>query len=99
MLIFLALDVSPFLLSDPFDSASLVYPPLLASLDPSIWSFPMAWLTAIRTKNNFNTQKNFLNFPGGTVDRNPPANAGDMGLIPGPGRFHMPWSKPMCHNY
>ena len=23
--------------------------------------------------------------PGGTVDKNPPANAGDMGLIPGPG--------------
>ena len=25
-------------------------------------------------------------FPGGAVDRNPLANAGDMGLIPGPGR-------------
>ena len=73
---------------DPFDSASLVYPSLPASLDPSMCSFPMAWLTAIRTKNNFNTQKNFLGFPGGTVDRNPPANAGDMGLIHGPGRFH-----------
>ena len=23
------------------------------------------------------------------------ANAGDMDSIPGPGRFHMPWSKPM----
>ena len=23
-------------------------------------------------------------FPGGRVDKNPPANAGDMGLIPGP---------------
>ena len=29
-------------------------------------------------------------FPGGTEDKNPPANAGDMGLIPGPGRVHMP---------
>ena len=29
-------------------------------------------------------------FPRGAVDRNPPAKAGDMGLIPGPGRFHMP---------
>ena len=27
-------------------------------------------------------------FLGGTVDRNPPANAGDTGLIPGPGKFH-----------
>ena len=28
-------------------------------------------------------------FPGGPVVKNPPANAGDMGLIPGPGRSHM----------
>ena len=32
-------------------------------------------------------------FPGGTVVKNPPANAGDMGLIPGLGRFHMPQSN------
>ena len=24
---------------------------------------------------------------------NPPANAGDTGSIPGPGRSHMPWSN------
>ena len=30
---------------------------------------------------------NFLNFPGGAVDKNPPANAGDMGLIPGSGKI------------
>ena len=29
-------------------------------------------------------------FPGGSVVKNPPANAGDKGLSPGPGRFHMP---------
>ena len=29
-------------------------------------------------------------FPGGSVVKNPPANAGDMGLISGPGRSHMP---------
>ena len=27
-------------------------------------------------------------FPGDTVDKNPPANAGNAGLIPGPGGFH-----------
>ena len=32
-------------------------------------------------------------FPGGTVDKNWPVNSGDTGLIPGPGRFHMPWSN------
>ena len=30
-------------------------------------------------------------FPGGTVVKNPPANAGDTGSSPGPGRSHMPW--------
>ena len=32
-------------------------------------------------------------FPGGSVVKNPPANAGDTGLIPGPGRFHKLWSN------
>ena len=32
-------------------------------------------------------------FPDGTVGNNPPPNARDMGLIPGPGRFHMPWGN------
>ena len=31
-------------------------------------------------------------FPGGTENKNPPANAGDMGLIPGLGKSHMLWS-------
>ena len=29
------------------------------------------------------------NFPGGPLVKNPPANAGDMDLIPGPGKSHM----------
>ena len=32
-------------------------------------------------------------FPGGTVVKSPPANAGDTGLSPSLGRFHMPWSS------
>ena len=32
-------------------------------------------------------------FPGATVVKNPPANAGDTGSIPGPGRSHMPLSN------
>ena len=35
----------------------------------------------------------FRDFPGGTVVKNPPANAGDMGSRPGPGRSHMPQSN------
>ena len=30
-----------------------------------------------------------LNFPGGAVDKNLPAHAGDTDSIPGPGRVHM----------
>ena len=32
-------------------------------------------------------------FPGGAVVKNPPANGGDTGSIPGPGRSHMPRSN------
>ena len=38
--------------------------------------------------------------PDGPVVKNPPANAGDTGLIPGLGRSHMPGAtKPVYHNY
>ena len=49
-----------------------------------------------------NVKKFVWNFPGGTVVKNPPANAEGMGLIPGLGRSHMPRSnyayQPVCHN-
>ena len=32
-------------------------------------------------------------FPGGAEVKNPPANAGDTGSSPGPGRSHMPRSN------
>ena len=35
-------------------------------------------------------------FPGSSVVKNTPANAGDTGSIPGPGRSHMPWSNQVC---
>ena len=37
-------------------------------------------------------------FPGGTVDKNLPANARDIGSIPGPGRFHMPQATKLTHH-
>ena len=30
-----------------------------------------------------------MDLPGGPVNKNLPANAGETGLIPGPGRIHM----------
>ena len=38
-------------------------------------------------------------FSGGTVDKSLPANVGDLGSIPGLGRFHMRGADtPMLHN-
>ena len=34
-----------------------------------------------------------LGFPGGSMMKNPPANVGDAGLIPGPRRSHIPYSN------
>ena len=52
------------------------------------------FIRVVRPRASFpNILKRFWDFPGGTVDKNPPVNAGDRGLIPGPGRSHMPRSN------
>ena len=39
-------------------------------------------------------------FPGGAVNKNLPANAGNMGSVPGLGGFQCcRAAKPVCHNY
>ena len=38
---------------------------------------------------DMNEENKKQDFPGGSVVKNPPANAGDTSLIPGLGRFHM----------
>ena len=38
-------------------------------------------------------KKDERDFPGGAVVENLPANAGDTGLSPGPGKSHMPRSN------
>ena len=40
--------------------------------------------THICVKNSYK-----WDFPDGTADKNLPANAGDTGSVPGPGKFHM----------
>ena len=39
-----------------------------------------------RLSSNSNSSIRYIGFPGGSVVKNPPANAGDAGLIPGSGR-------------
>ena len=38
------------------------------------------------------SKKDILDFPSSTVDESLLANVGDLGFVPGPGRFHMPWN-------
>ena len=42
---------------------------------------------------NDSLRTSLLDFPGGAVVKNPPANAGDTGSSPGPGGYHMPQSN------
>ena len=46
-------------------------------------------MSAINNNNN-------LDFAGSPLVKTPPANAGNKGLIPGSGRFHMPWGNYTC---
>ena len=43
-------------------------------------------------KKKTQLKRNCQNFSGGSVVGSPPANTGDIGSSPGPGRSHMPWS-------
>ena len=46
-----------------------------------------------RKGNTMTIESRSGDFPGGTVVKNLPANAGDTGSSPGPGRSHMPCSN------
>ena len=59
-------------------------------------SSPGAFCVLLRVSFSCQEQKQEYqlgDFPGGTVFKNLPANAGDTGSIPGPGRSHMLWSN------
>ena len=49
--------------------------------------------TSVRQENKLNTDQGF---PGGSVVKNLPANAGDVVLIPDPGRSHIPACPRVC---
>ena len=48
---------------------------------------------ALKEKKKLLKLSNDQDFPGGAVVKNPPANAGDTGSSPGPGRSHIPRSN------
>ena len=61
------------------------------------WEFticiPCMWTDGHHKSQRFAETDTVGDFPGGLVVKNLPANAGDMGSIPGPGRSHMPQSN------
>ena len=67
---------------------------MTVSCSLSIIPFP-TWKKREREKieKKKKRKKHFAAFPGGAVVKNPPVNAGDTGLSPGPGRSHMPRSN------
>ena len=44
-------------------------------------------------QNGYHQKEHKSDFPGGTVNGSPPASAGDVISITGPGRFHMTWNN------
>ena len=90
------LDVAPCTVFDP-KSSNLFQTGLVALgphvkhhgvpvLEPTHPSFSLFFRLNLRQL----PQKEYVeDFPGGTVVKNPPANAGDTGSIPGLGRSHM----------
>ena len=66
-----------------------------SSISPSneylgLISFRIDWFDLLAV------QKTLWCFAGGPVVKNPPANSGDMGLIRGPGGYHMLWGNWAC---
>ena len=77
--------------SQPFLCASLCTPGLITpGKRGSFWP-GLYFLTCLMSK--YLPEFLQLGFPGGAVVENPPANAGDTGSSPGPGRSHMPQSN------
>ena len=69
-------------------------PPPLAPLSPLRQQVQLLlFLLFLRLLNMKMARMKTLDFPGGTVVKNLPANAGDIGSSPGPGRSHMPRSN------
>ena len=70
-------------------------------MDPAVRCLPRALCRvkgsrAVVSIRGHGIKTSILDFPGGTVVKNPPASAGDTGSIPGPGRSRMLRSNSPC---
>ena len=78
-------------------STGIIWTLGLEILFSSIFKKPGLFLFLL---NNLKTSRSHKGFPGGSVVKDSPANAGDTGSIPDMGRLacHRA-TKPVCHNY
>ena len=70
----------------------LQYSGLENSMDCIVQGVTKSWLQL----SDFHFTCKIEDFPGGLVVKNLPTNAGDTGLIPDPGGFHMLWINKAC---
>ena len=70
-----------------------VYKSFVLNSKYSSLSANMIGIPAKREKAYLTQRTLVMGFPGGTMVKNPPANAGDTGSSPGWGRSHMLWSN------
>ena len=49
----------------------------------------IGWMIHTKVAKSVDLKSSHQDFPGGPLFKNPPANAGDTGLIPDLGRFYM----------
>ena len=78
--LFLSVEVSDGFLTTPLTFAAVQQ-----------WAAPRA--SNVFITGEFSLKAQWPGFPGGTVVKNPPANAGDTGSSHGPGRSHRLWSN------
>ena len=87
------------LLSQPYIKINLTWRIDLKPKTVKLWKESLeklAWAWVRPRLLRFIIKRTIQYFPGGPVVKNLPANAGDMGLIPGLGRFDMSWSNQVC---
>ena len=65
-----------------YSAINLEYSQICETITSFSVSFFVCFLNPLKRK--------LLDFPGGEVGGNPPANAGDTDSVSDPGRFHMP---------
>ena len=82
-----------FLESCPFLVGCRIYWHIVVHSIPIV--FPYVFCICMVSSTFYRTKFKLvvLGFPGGTVVKNPPTNAGDTGSSPGLGRSHMPRSS------